>query len=330
MDDFNFKSATLGKIPVSKIRENAEALRQTVDKESEEYVQLVDSVRKRGILNPILVREIKDPATGDTLYGLIDGLHRFNAAMDAGLTEIPAQIGSLEEADLLEAQILANVHRIETKPVQYTKALLKILGGNPLLTVTELAGRLSRSPSWLTDRLGLVKLKKEIQEKVDDGTLTLSNAYALAKLPEDKQVDLLQSAIAKSPAEFVPQATQVLKEVNQAKREGRKAETKQFVPTERLQKLSAIKDQRALANQRPAECPVILGAKANGVKTVEDAIAYALNWCLHLDPVSIAADKAKWEAEQAKDAADKAAKKAQKEQAKNAAAAQVAAAVAGS
>ena len=324
--DFDFKNATQGKIPLSKIRENAEALRTTVEKDTEEYQQLVDSVKKRGILNPILVREIKDPATGDILYGLIDGLHRFNAAMDAGLTEIPAQIGSLEEGDLLEAQILANVHRIETKPVQYSKALLKILGANPLLTMTELAGRLSRSDTWLTERLGLTKLTKAIQEMVDNNTLGLTNAYALAKLPEDKQAELLQQAISKSPAEFVPMATTVQKEIAAAKREGRKAETDKFIPTARLQRLASIKDEADIANKLPDQSKVILAAKANGVTTVEAAIAYALNWTLHMDPESIKADENKWKAD--KEAKAAAAAKRAEEKAKKKSEAGAAAAVA--
>lgn len=325
--DFNFKSATLAKIPLSKIRENSEALRTSVEKDTAEYKELVDSVQKRGILNPILVREIKDPATSETLYGLIDGLHRFNAAMDAGLTEIPAQVGSLEEGDLLEAQILANVHRIETKPVQYSKALLKILGANPLLTMTELAGRLSRSAAWLNERLGLVKLGKEIQEMVDNGTLGLTNAYALAKLPEDKQKDLLQQAISKSPAEFVPHATTIQKEIAQAKREGRKAETEQFRPTARLQRLAAIRDEADLTAQKPEQSKLISAAKANGVSTIEQAIAFALAWTLHLDPVSVAADKAKWEADKAAKADAAAKRAAEREAKKSAAAAEVAAKV---
>jgi ParB/RepB/Spo0J family partition protein len=326
--DFNFKNATLQRIPLDKIRENSEALRTEVEKETESYQQLVDSVRKRGVLNPILVREIKDPVSGELLYGLIDGLHRYNASMDAGMTDIPAQVGSLEEGDLLEAQIIGNIHRIETKPVQYSKALLKILGANPTLTMTELAGRLSRSPSWLNERLGLPKLAADIQPMVDDGTVTLSNAYALAKLPEDKQKELLQQAISKSPAEFIPLATAVQKEIAQARREGRKAETDQFMPVARLQRLAAIRDEADIASKTPEMSKIIAQAKSNGVASVEAAVAYTLAWVLHLDPASQAADKAKWEADKTakKEAAER--KKAEKEAAKNQAAAQVAAGVA--
>lgn len=327
--DYNFSDSVLKKVPLKLIRENTEALRTQVDKEDEKYHGLVDSIRKHGVMNPISLREIQDPATGDTLYGLIDGLHRFNGAMDAGLTEIPAQIIKMDDADLIEAQILGNVHKIETKPVLYTKALLRILGGNPLLTLTELAGRLSRSTSWLTERLQLVKLDEEIQKLVDAGTLGLTNAYALTKLPADKQKELLQQAISQSPAAFVPMATNIQKEIAAAKREGRKAETGVFKPVERLQRLASIRDQKDYAVKNPDACAVLKAAQKHGVKTVAEAVAFALSWVLHADPESIEADKVKWESEQADKKKAQEERAAQRESAKSQKAAAVAAAVAG-
>lgn len=326
---FNFKNSTLGRIPLNKIRENAEALRTEVDKEDVKYAQLVDSIRKHGVMNPISVREIKDPATGEILYGLVDGLHRFTASMDAGLPDIPAQIGSIEEGNLLEAQILANVHRIETKPVQYTHALIGILSANPTLTVSELAARLSHSEQWLKDRLGLAKLAEPIQKLVDENGMTLTNAIALSKLPPEKQGDFLQQAISQSPSEFVPMATAVKKEIDTAKRQGREANTAQFVPSMRLKRVAEIRDESDLARSMPDTSKVVQAAKANGVKNVEEAIAYALSWVLHLDPVSIAADKAKWENNklQQKEAAEK--RKAEREAKKAQAASEVAAGVTG-
>jgi ParB/RepB/Spo0J family partition protein len=328
LPEYDFRNAKLEKIPLKLIRENTEALRTQVDKEDEQYKGLVDSVKNHGIMNPISVREIVDPATNETLYGLVDGLHRFNAAMDAGLSEIPAQIVTMDEANLVEAQILGNVHKIETKPVQYTKALLRILGSNPLLTLTELAARLSRSTTWLTERLQLVKLSEPIQKLVDGGELTLTNAYALTKLPVDKQQELLQQALSQSPAAFVPLATNVLKEVQAARREGRKAETATFKPVERMQRLPAIRDQKDLADKNPEQSAIIQSAKKHGITTVEGAIAFALKWVLHADPDSIAADEAQWNADQkakAEKAQERAAKK--KEEADKKAAAVAAAAV---
>ena len=96
-------------IPLAKIRENPVALRN-VDRQNEAYIGLVDSVKKVGILNAIVVREIKNPADPkEELYGLVDGLQRFSAAKDAGLELVPATIQPLEEGQILEAQLIANV-----------------------------------------------------------------------------------------------------------------------------------------------------------------------------------------------------------------------------
>lgn len=314
--EFDFKNTTMAKIPVDKIRENSEALRQVVDKESEEYQTGLDSVRKRGVMTAILVRPIKDPVTGEELFGLIDGLHRLNWAMDAGLTEIPAQIGDLEEGNILEAQIIANVNKIETRPVQYTKALVKILGSNPLMTKKELADRISQSVAWLDDRLGLLKLTPEIQKHVDDGSLVLTNAYALTKLPVEHQADLLQQALAQSPAEFCPKANALQKEIDKAKREGRAAQTETFIPAPRLQRLAAIKEAEELASSNPADSPVIAAAKRAGVTTAEQGIAFALKWVLHMDPETIEADKSAWATEKANAKAEKERKAAERERIK--------------
>lgn len=303
MDDFNFKNTTQAKIPLNKIRENSEALRTAVDRADELYVQLVDSVKKRGIMNPILVREIRDPASGDLFYGLIDGLHRFNAAMDAGLTEIPAQIGSLKDADLIEAQILANVHRIETKPVQYTKALLKIMSANPLMTMSELASRLSKSYSWLRDRLQLVKLSESLQKLVDNGNIGLANAYALAKLPVEKQEDLGNQAMSLSPNEFIPLATQAYQQARQARAEGREPAPEGFVPTPRLQRPATLKEELTAFEKKEFTSAKIgtlvlreLQDQPDDVKILcLKAAEVALRYTLHLDPESIEQDRARYE-----------------------------------
>jgi len=321
VSDFDFKGhTTLAHIPINKIRENVEALRTVVDKTDEKYLESLDSVKKRGIMNPILVREIKDPTNGEIFYGLIDGLHRFNWALDAGLETIPAHIGSLDDADLLEAQILANVHKIETRPVQYTKALLKIMGVNPLLTKAELSSRLSKSPSWLNDRLQLVKLTPEIQTLVDNGTIGLANAYALSKLPADKQKDLVEAACSQSPAEFVPTATNTLKEIQAAKRQGRAVDENKFVPVPRLQRPVTLKDELGFmeSGQLSQSKIALLVDKYAGKDPIKAAIL-ATQFALHLDPETITVDEANWRKKRAEEEENKKKreeeKKAKKEEA---------------
>lgn len=306
--------STLKSIPVDKIRENPVALR-TVNRSSEEYLGLVDSIRRNGILNPILVREVKDPSTGETLYGLIDGLHRFTASQDAGLSEIPAQVRSMEDAEILEAQILANVHKVETKPVEYAKQLTRILSQNPMLTASELASRLSKSSSWLSERLGLTKLAENISSLVDEGKINLSNAYALAKLPPEEQPNFLDRAMTMTPQEFVPTCTARVKEIRDAKRAGRDAAPAGFTPVAHLRKMSELKDELQSGNVANI---LIHKFHAN---TPQQAAKLMLEWALHLDPESIEAAKAKDAArkEELKAAAEKRKKEREDKKAKEAA-----------
>ncbi|KKM77518.1 hypothetical protein LCGC14_1369190 [marine sediment metagenome] len=185
-------STSLRSIKITDIRENPVALR-AVDRESEAFVGLRDSIALVGIMNPINVRERTEVIEGQTItyYELCDGLHRYTAAVDVGITELNVQILTLDDADVLEAQVMANVHKIDTKPVQYTQQMNRIFAGNPAMTISDMAAKLAKSPSWVSQRLGLLKLEKGIAELVDDGKITISNAVVLAKLPHEEQVNFV-------------------------------------------------------------------------------------------------------------------------------------------
>lgn len=288
-------------IKVNEIHENPVALR-SVNQESEDFLGLVDSIRSRGVMNAISVRRKVDTDSGDQFYELIDGLHRYAATMAAGLEMIPAQVLTLEDAEVLEAQIIGNVQRIDTKPVEYSQQLRRILAANPMMTESDLANKLGKSTQWISQRLGLTKIGNEtIRNLIDEGQIPLSNAYALAKLPDDEQVDFTERAQTESPDVFLGGVTQRIKELKEAKRQGREAKPSEFTPTAHCQKISAIKEaleDNGLANQL---------IDAAGVATPVEAFQLGLAWVLHLDPVSVEAAKAKWDAQQQakKEAADR-------------------------
>lgn len=279
----------LRSIPLSKIRENPVALRQ-VNKQDESYIGLVDSIRTYGVYMPILVREVKDAETGEIGYGLVDGLQRFTASQDAGRAEIPANVVSLSDAEVLEAQIITNVHRVETRPVEYSNQLMRILAGNPTMTINELAGKLAKSPSWVSERLGLVKLESAIAALVDEGKVNLSNAYALAKLPPDEQANFVDRAMTMTPQEFVPTVNSRVKEIRDAKRQGRDTTPQEFIPVPHLQKLSEIKTE----HEFPTIGPVLV--TQTGAKTALEGFKLGIAWALHMDPNSVAEAKRKDEA----------------------------------
>ena len=147
----------LRKVAVSEIRENPVALR-TVNRESEDYLGLVDSIKTKGFLGAITVRPKKDAETGADYYELVDGLHRFSASRDAGIEEINVDVVSLDDDQTLEAQIMTNIHKVETRPIEYSRQLTRILARNPLMTEAELATKLGKSAQWIAERLGLTKI----------------------------------------------------------------------------------------------------------------------------------------------------------------------------
>ncbi len=290
-----FRMSNLIEIPVAKIRENVNALRK-VNREKEGYRELVSSISKSGVLQPVLVRELKDDDTGEMFYGLIDGLHRLTASIDAGKTTIPCHVKNMEDADVMYSQIMTNVHKVETQHSEYAKQLHRILALKPTLTVTELANDLGKSTKWLNDRLSLSKLTPEIQKLVDSSQITLLNAYQLAKLPDTEQANYVDRAMTDQPSAFVPVIAARVKELNEAKRQGREAnKTDEFVPHAVIRKMSELKDE---VEKRQAA--LTIAAKfTNPV----DAFHEGVKWAVQLDADSVALAKER-EAARKKQAAE--------------------------
>jgi ParB/RepB/Spo0J family partition protein len=305
-------------VHIGLIRENQVALR-SVNKDSEAYIGLRDSISQVGILSPISVRPAGDtPGT----YELVDGLHRFSAAKDAGLEQVPVNILDINEGQVALAQIMANVHRVETRPVEYSRQLVRILTANPTWTINELATKLGKSGTWLGERLNLTKLSAEIAKLVDEGKMNLTNAYVLAKLPPAEQVNFLDSAISMPPTEFGPTVQARVKEIRDAARQGREANPTGFVAVQTLRKMSEIKD----AFTNPASVTEI--ATSQGLTSPADVAKAILAWVLNNDPASIATQQDKYNAREAEKAAAKAKRLADAEAKKNKDAAAVAAEVA--
>jgi ParB family chromosome partitioning protein len=300
-----------GTVPVSKIRENPVALR-TVNRQSAEFLGLVDSIRVAGILNPPTVREKKDAETGESYFEIVDGLHRITASKDAGLVEVPVHILDMNDAQVLEAQIMGNLHSIKTPPGQYTQQLKRILNLNPLLTEAELAKKLGVSPEFIKQRLSLTKIEDQgILKLVDEGKIPLANAYTLAKLPLNEQAAFLDRAMTQKADQFVPAVTQRVKEINEARRQGQAVQgPAAFEPVAFLVKAADVK-----AELESGAVQKVLIKELN-IKTPAEAFAMALRWCLHLDPKSVEAQKIKWEARQREAEEAKAKRKAEAAQKK--------------
>lgn len=318
-------SATPMVVEIAKIRPSKVALRG-VNKQNPAYQELVDSIRKRGVLLPILLRELRDPETGETIYGLVDGLQRYTASQDCGRPTINANvISDMSDAEVLENQIVTNAIRVETKPGEFTKQLVRIFQANPLLTLADMAAKLNRSPGWIQDRLGLANLPDDVLKLVDEDKIPLSNAYALAKLPEDEISNFIQNAMTMSPAEFAPTAGNRAKEIREAKRQGRKPGETTFTPVKHFQKMPDVETEIAGRDAGRVLITEVLGVEPTQAHL--DIWALALSWVLRQDPKSVEAAKQKFEAKQAALKAEREKRKAEREAAKEKAATETAASI---
>jgi len=273
-------------IPLSKIKANPAALREA-NTENPNFIALVDSIKQVGVLNAITVRELKDDATGETVYGLVDGLQRTTASRLAGKQTIPAHIMDLDEAQTLEAQIIANATRVETRPIEYTKALQRILTIDPNLTMSALATRLAKTPSWLSQRLNLLKLDEKYHTLVNEGKMTLANAMVLSKLPVVQQEDYVERAMTQPPTQFTGLVQEVIKQNKQKQREGGTVKTG-FVASPHFRKINELKD--VIENNAPAQELI----KHTNTNSPVAAFVLALQWVLQLDPISLAKAEAEY------------------------------------
>lgn len=265
-------------IPISSIMQSEETLRP-VDTDNEQFQELMQSIKSRGIMNPPNVRPVESD-DGTERYALVDGLQRYTCASILGFDELGVNV--LEDAveeDTLELQIEANLHRVDTKPIQYTRALQQIMLNHPERTIEEQARRLSKSVGWLRDRLSLNLFEGRAAELIDEGKLPLSNAYALAKIAKqapDEVEDWLDRATSLPPSEFIPDALAREKELK-AEKKGKKS-SKPAGPTPKLRKLGDIKAEFTRAKA---------AASAKNATEHQQGYYEALRWVLQQDDVTI-------------------------------------------
>ncbi len=297
-------------VPLADIRLNAVALRDA-QKNEVEFSELVDSIRKYGVLNAILIR--RQAGSDGKKFELVDGLQRFTASQEAGRSTIPAQVVTLEEADRIIAQVIGNAVRLDTKLVEYAKALMKILGYNPTWTEAELAAKISKSPTWVSKVLGLLKLSEAAKPLVNEGKIVAANAYALAKLPPEEQDKWLDRAQTTDANQFTQQVYERAKQIRDANRQGKDAGEEKFVPTYHLRKKGEI--EGAIQNHdlpRAMIADMKIGKNKGEQEAALAGFVLALQWVGSTDPKTLQAREQKWKDQKEKNKQDKIRRDAEK------------------
>jgi ParB family chromosome partitioning protein len=179
--------AQLREVSVDDVLPNPKQPRQIFDDEALE--ELSHSVREFGLLQPIVVRENADGG-----YELIMGERRLRAARAAGLTTVPAIVRDTTDDAMLRDALLENIHRVQLNPLEEAAAyqqLLEEFGA----THEELASRIGRSRSQVTNTIRLMKLPVKVQTRVAAGVISAGHARALLGLADAEAQDALATRI---------------------------------------------------------------------------------------------------------------------------------------
>ncbi len=283
-------------LPVEQLVEPWILLRP-VCRHSVEFLEMKDSIEAGGFLNSISVRPCK---RRPGLFEIIDGMYRWTCAQQLCLETMPAIIKhGVTDDEVLALQIQANAVRPETKPCEFAQQLKRIQRANPGITLAKLAVMVSKRPTWISERLGLLNLSKDHQKMVDRGEICLRSAYMLAKIPPRFRKQYTDNAKTMPGKEFCALAAGVIKQFREAIRQGR-LDTffmDEFEPQPHLRTLRTLQEER----QNHLAGPIIVAAE--DCKTPLDGWNAALQWVMHLDQQSVkeqeqaARDKARkqWE-----------------------------------
>ncbi|SFL62185.1 ParB/RepB/Spo0J family partition protein [Geodermatophilus ruber] len=179
--------AQLREIPVEDVVPNPKQPRQVFDDEALE--ELTHSVREFGLLQPIVVRERAEGG-----YELIMGERRLRAARAAQLEAVPAIIRDTTDDALLRDALLENIHRVQLNPLEEAAAYQQLLAEFGA-THEELASRIGRSRSQVTNTIRLLKLPVKVQTRVAAGVISAGHARALLGLADPEAQDALATRI---------------------------------------------------------------------------------------------------------------------------------------
>ena len=182
----NASKEDIVEINLSELRSNPYQPRQNFDEDK--LRELSDSIKEFGVLEPIIVtKSIKG-------YEIVAGERRCKAAELAGLTTIPAIIRDFSDEDMMQIALLENIQRENLTAIEEAEAyanLVKTLG----ISQEELARRIGKSRSYVTNMIGLLKLPQSVKNDVLNGNISMGHARALSKLEDTEKIIELTNLI---------------------------------------------------------------------------------------------------------------------------------------
>lgn len=176
-------------IDISELRPNPYQPRKVFKDEA--LQELAASIKEHGVFQPIIVKKsIKG-------YEIIAGERRFRASKLAGLTKIPAIVRAFTDEQMMEIALLENLQRENLNAIEEATAYKSMID-KLFLTQDELAKKVGKSRSHITNILGLLRLPSEVQKMVAEEKISMGHARVLSKLESDEKIIEMANQILES------------------------------------------------------------------------------------------------------------------------------------
>jgi len=186
--------------------------------EEDALLELADSIKQFGVLQPLIVQKRKD------YYEIIAGERRWRAAKLAGVKEVPVIVKEYTEQEILEISLIENIQRENLNPIEEAMAFKKLINEFQLKQ-DEVAERVSKSRTAVTNSMRLLKLGERVQQMIIDDMISTGHARALLAIDDEEQQYMIATKIFDEKLS-VRETEKLVKDIKNPKKEVPKKEIK--------------------------------------------------------------------------------------------------------
>lgn len=229
------------KLRITEVEPNRDQPRKKFDEDA--LLELSESIKQYGVIQPLLVQK------KDDYYQIIAGERRWRAAKLAGLKEIPVIIKNLSEQEMVEVSLIENIQRENLNPIEEAQAFKRLLTDFHMKQ-DEIAGRVSKSRTAITNSMRLLKLDERVQEMVIDDMLSTGHARALLAI-EDNELQYKVAIQVFDEKLSVREVEKLVKSITTEKVEKKKKEPENhFLYADIEEKMKALLGTKVVINHR--------------------------------------------------------------------------------
>lgn len=228
-------------VKINKIEPNRQQPRKAFEEDS--LLELADSIKQFGVLQPLLVQKKKD------YYEIIAGERRWRAAKLAGVKEVPVIIKEYTNQEIVEISLIENIQRENLNPIEEAMAFKRLLEEFDLKQ-DEVAERVSKSRTAVTNSMRLLKLSDKVQQMIVDDMISTGHARALLAIDDKEQQYTLAMKIFDEKLS-VRETEKMVKALKNTKKQPEKVEKEHlFVYDDIVEKMKGVMGTKVKINQK--------------------------------------------------------------------------------